>query len=464
MRNFRLNRRAVLRGAGSLAVALPWLEAMGGEEQVARAQAQGAPAKHFISVFQPGGCVRDRYFPTGTETAPVLSSVLAPLQPSLAKLIVTKGLRCESALGEQHQAGIIAFLTGSTQVKNGDVLGFSHTPSIDQIIAGRVLKGKKFGSLQMAVRWATGLSSGRLHPINCANFEDNADATPIPPKLDPQKIFTDVFGSLDAGAAQDEQVAEQKSILDYLDHRYDALGQQLGASDKLKLDAHLTKIRELETTLSTQITKSALCQKPAAVDSKGYNPDTGINSAPNGEIRDENTDALIPIVGKFFMDMTVMALACDVTGVVSLQWTDTEAKHTFPWLNLHDHHHFYQHDGGFKPDQCAQIDTWYAGQHNYLLQELDKVDVGGGVTLLDESVVYFGSELGEPPTHDKHDMPYLLAGKGGGLLGGRFIQYPETSHNNLLLAILHLFGLSELQTVGTPDYSRGVLPKLTSLT
>jgi hypothetical protein len=62
----------------------------------------------------------------------------------------------------------------------------------------------------------------------------------------------------------------------------------------------------------------------------------------------------IPPVGQFMMDMMVMALACDKTGVISLQWTDTEAKHTFPWLNLSEHHHFYQHDGGFSPPSARR--------------------------------------------------------------------------------------------------------------
>ena len=122
MRRFKLDRRAALRGAGSLAIGLPWLEAMRGES-VASAQAAPATAKHFVSVFQPGGCVREQYFPTGSEQAPVLGPVLKPLEPILSKLLITKGLRCESAIGEQHQAGIIAFLTGSVQLKDGDKQG-----------------------------------------------------------------------------------------------------------------------------------------------------------------------------------------------------------------------------------------------------------------------------------------------------------------------------------------------------
>jgi hypothetical protein len=159
------------------------------------------------------------------------------------------------------------------------------------------------------------------------------------------------------------------------------------------------------------------------------------------------------------MDMMVMAMACDLTAVGSLQWSDTEAKHTFPWLGLSEHHHFYQHDGGFKPVECSQIDTWYAEQHLYLLQKMDAIDMGGH-TLLDESVVFFGTEISKPDVHSRSDMPFMVAGGGGGLRGGRFLQYNGDTHNALLVAILNLFGNQATQ-FGDPQYTNGALSNLT---
>jgi hypothetical protein len=170
------------------------------------------------------------------------------------------------------------------------------------------------------------------------------------------------------------------------------------------------------------------------------------------------TDTVIPKVGKYFTDMLVMALACDITAVASLQWSDTEAKYTFPWLNLTQHHHFYQHDGGFKPVECQQIYTWYSQQHLYLIQQMAAVDMGGH-TLLDESVVFFGSEIQEPPTHIKTNMPFILAGGGGGLRTGRWVKYNSVSHNNLLVSILNLFGDTRT-TFGDKNYCAGPLPNL----
>lgn len=199
MSKFRLNRRAVLKGAGSIAIALPFLEAMAPERS---ASAATTPAKRFLAVYQPGGTVRnhtgmngaDRWAPTGTESAFTLSPILAPLAPVQKNLLIADGFDMNCAVGEQHQSGIIGFLTGSTQAGGGS--GYSNSPSIDQILATTLSAGKKKASLNVAVRWATGKSHGALSPINCVNFENGTKPSPIPPDLDPQKIFTDLFGNL----------------------------------------------------------------------------------------------------------------------------------------------------------------------------------------------------------------------------------------------------------------------------
>jgi hypothetical protein len=458
-----LSRRFMLRGAGGLAIGLPWLEIMG-TPAIARA---GGTATRFVTVYTPGGTVTDngagenRWRPTGTEDDFTLSPILAPLEAIKAKLLVVDGLSMQSAVGEQHQAGIIAWLTGTTQ---GGAGGYSQGPSIDQVIASRISGRTPMPSLQMAVRWGTGKSHGLIHPINAANYEDNGTFDPIPPRLDPQAMFDNLFGTLDPNQADEAllRVERKKSILDFVDRRFDGLSQSLGAADKQKIDQHLTKIRELETSLDNMVTTSAICSVPPHVDTSTYNPTTGLDSSDNGSIVDSSTDEAIPMVGRFMMDMLVMALACEITNVASFQWTDTEAKHTFPWLGLDQHHHYYQHDGNFRPLECEQIAVWYSEQHAYLLEAMDAVDLGGR-TLLDESVVFFGSELAQPPTHSKSDMPFLLAGGGGGMRGGRFLRHEglaDPSHNNLLVSILNLFG-DDTQVFGDPAYCSGPLGGLT---
>lgn len=463
MTRLRLPRRALLRGAGTIAIALPWLEVMG-TPRLARA---ASFARKFVTVYTPGGSVIDdgfgenRWRPIGTERDFTLSPILAPLEPIRHKLLVVDGLAMRSAVGGIHESGMIAWLTGTPQTGGGR---YAAGPSIDQVIASRLGGQAALSSLQMAVRWATGKSHGLLHPINAAHFEDNDTFSPIPPRLDPQEIFSDLFGTLDPDTAADALARRERkqSILDFVDRRMSGLLPRLSARDQQKIDQHLTKLRELEQSLGNVAVASEVCSIPTAVDTSDYDPFSGNNSADDGSIRDVSTDEAIPKVGKFMMDMLVMALACEITPVVSLQWSDTEAKHTFPWLGLDQHHHFYQHDGGFRPAECEQIAIWYSEQHAYLLQELDAIDMGGH-TLLDETVVFFGSELGQPPTHAKEDMPFLLAGGGGGLRGGRFLRnagLADPSHNNLLVAILNLFG-DERQVFGDPQYCSGPLTNLT---
>jgi len=441
MSRFRLSRRALIRGAGSIAIALPWLETMG--SQGAHAQS-AAPAQRFLAVYTPGGAMQtpqagsQRYWPSGTETQPSLSPILAPLQPIQHKLLTLRGLKMDCAIGEQHQSGMIAWLAGSEQQQNE--AAFSALPSIDQVIATRISKGKKSRtSIQMAIRWATGDAGGKFDPSNAVNFEDSLTAAPIPPRIDPVAIFNDLFGQVVApqpSGGADVSLLRSKSILDFVDRRYVALAARLGPADRAKLDQHLEKIREVEKGLSTGVVAGGKCQPPQRVDTSGYNPGGSASSDP-----------FIPLVGRYMMDMMVMALACDVTAVGTLQWTDSEAKHTFPWLALSEHHHFYQHDGGYHPEELEKIGRWYTEQHAYLLESMDKIDRGGH-SLLDESVVFFGSELGWPESHDKNNVPLMLAG-GGGLRGGRHLDFrgnkssdvdAGTPHNNLLLSILNLFG------------------------
>lgn len=447
-----LSRRHLLKGAGSIALALPWLEAMAPD--AARAQS-ATTAKRFIAVYQPGGTVLDQWRPSGGETDFTLSPILAPLAPVKERVLVVGGLDMKSALGEQHQAGIVALLTGTPQSDANS--RYASGPSLDQVIASVASNGKARKSLELAIRWATGKSHGNLHPINSVNFADDGKASPLPPRIDPVQVWDTLFGSLEPSDpdATAQMLARKQSILDFVGRRYEGLSPRISASDRSKVEQHLEHVRDLERSLSSIVIPTSSCVAPVVVDTSDYNPTSGKNADNDGVIKDTRSDAAIPKVGKYFMDMIVAAMACDITAVASLQWSDTEAKHTFPWLQLSEHHHFYQHDGGFRPDECAAIGRWYSEQHAYLISQLQSVQVGEG-TLLDESVIFFGSELQNPPSHAKNNMPFLLAGNGGGLRTNRYLTYNGQSHNDLLLSILRLFG-DERPSFGDGRFCSGVL-------
>lgn len=452
----RPTRRVFLRGAGGVAIALPWLEFF--NLRHARAQpATPAQAQRYITVFTPGGTVLNKWRPTGTETAPVLSPILAPLEPMKQRLLVLDGIDMTSAVGGIHESGIVAMLTGTPQSSANR--RYASGPSIDQVLADRFTKPRR--SLELAIRWATGKGHGLVSTNNCLNFENAQGWKPIPPRLDPVQIWNDLFKAQGAASSSDAmaRLVRKRSILDFLDRRYAGLAQQLGTEDRAKLEQHLTKIREIERTLEQLPPQTTTCKAPELVDTSDYNPTSGLRSADDGSLKDRSTDTAIPKVGKLMMDMLVMALACDMTSVVTLQWSDTEAKHTFPWLNLSEHHHFYQHDGGFKPAECQKICAWYSEMNLYLLQAMQRVDMGGH-SLLDESVVLFGSEIQDPPSHKTNNLPFLLAGGGGGLRTGRWLRYNSVSHNNLLVSILNLFG-DMRTTFGDPKFCDGPLTNLT---
>lgn len=454
VKGLTISRRSVLRGAAGVTIGLPWLEAMT-HERTARAAAPGSPPKRFLAVYWPGGTVLEKWRPTGTEDAFTLSPILSPLESVKSRILIPDGLHLMAGdqskfTVEQSQGGMVGWLTGQVQPGSGN---FVKGPSIDQVLAPRLSAGKPLASLSMGVRWGTGRARGKLSAMDVCQFEATSPFAPIPPQLDPVKIWKTLFS--DPSPPNPER-AWDKSILDAVDKRYATLAQRLGAADRQRLEAHLERIRELEKRVGMEAVSPA-CATPPLVDTSDYNPASGLNSADNGSIVDLATDAAIPKVGKLMMDMIAMAFACDKTSVALLQWCDSEAKYTLPWLTLPETHYFYENGGGYKPAELERIYTWYSSQHAYLLQQLASIDLGGH-SMLDETVVFFGTELSHPATHDKKNMPFLLA--GGGLRTGRWVRYPDAPpHNNLLVSLLNHFG-DPRTSFGDERCCTGALPNL----
>lgn len=434
MKRLQLSRRAVLRGAGSVAIALPWLEVM---EPLKSSRAAEPAARRFVAVYTPGGTVLENWTPEASSLEK-LSPILDPLSSVKNKLTVLQGLTMKAAQGEQLQAGMIAWLTGCAQLRNGEAIP---NASLDQVLA------TKLGSsvLYQAVRWATGpRDAGQASTNNIVSYgTDGRDFTLTQPGIDPQATWQRLFGAL----PQVPDARWQTSILDSVIGRYAKLSQQLGAADRRRLERHADLLRSIEQGVQ------ASCVVPERSDTSDYDPAAG-------PAQDLLTDAAIPRVGKLMMDMLVAALSCDLTKVAILQWADSRAAYTLPWLDLPggEVQNFYENNGSFDAASMTKIFTWYSTQHAYLLEQMAAVELGGH-TLLDESVVFFGSHLQSPATHARDDMPFLLAGGGGGLKGGRALSYGGASHNDLLVAILNLFGDTRT-SFGDPAYCSGALPGL----
>jgi hypothetical protein len=457
-----MSRRTLLRGAGGVALGLPFLDAM---VKPGRAGAQAATPKRFLVYYKPGGVVLDKWLPTGTETDFTLGPVHQPLAPFKQQLMILEGVDlkiAEIGVGSPHSKGMGGLLTGR-ELPTGPYdtcagrAGFPAGPSIDQVIAARIGKTTKLPSLELAVNWPTDKrDGGKAAPTNCLTFAGGG--APVPPSIDPAAVWTRLFADLGADPQQLAlERARGQSILDAVIGEYQALAPRVGRDDRARLEAHLTRVREVEASLQAVADQSTgACARPVMPAPLG-DPDEGRTGEPGSNTqKNESLDARMPELGKVMMDLLVMAVACDLTRVGTMQWVDSQAYNTFPFLNLFDGHHAYQHDHGYQPDALAKIDTWYMTQLAYFLGRLAEVKENG-VSLLESTCVLFTSEIQMPNSHEQWSMPFLLAGGGGALRTGRYLKYGGVSHNDLLVALLNAYGVAD-QTFGHPDFCTGALP------
>ncbi len=442
----RLQRRSVLRGAG-VALALPFLDVM----RPAHANAAPTPQR-FVTFYTPGGTLLDQWLPTGTETAFKMGPILSGLTAHQRLLTFVTGLDMAStadAFGHPHTRGCASLFTGHPNnpgpyETDGGKAGFANGPSLDQTIAGVIGTKTRLRSLEVAVRWPSSNFNGlRIAPPNCISFA--GPDKPIPVETNPRQIWRRLFRDLALGPEQAGlEQRRRQSIVDAVKDEYTAIIPRVSVADRAKLQAHLDRVNELERAVAVVAPADrSSCRVP-----------------PIETSFDHNADALMPRTGKLLTDLMIMAFACDLTRVATLQWVDSSAENKFPWLGLPETHHGYQHDRGFQPDAIFKISKWYAEQFQYLLDGLAAVD-DGGQNLLESAAVLWGTEIQHPNTHAHNDMPFLLAGSAGGALRtGRFLRFNHRPHNDLLLTVAQAFGVPG-RTFGKARYCTGSLPGLT---
>ena len=445
-----ISRRRLLKGAAGAAIALPFLNAM-----TRRGRADSAFPKRFIVWFTPDGNIHENWVPTGTTTNFTLSRILAPLAPYQDKLVILDGLTDQvgnygQEPGDDHQRGMGTMLTGVHLLDGTQQGGCTTCPaaglaggiSVDQAIANAIGTTTKFKSLEL------GVQAGSSGAWAYSNY--TAANSPLPLDNDPRSVFARVFADLGVDAAALARLrAERKSVLDAVADSYTALSARLGPDDKQKVDGHLSTIRDLELRLTTPgATVGGSCAKP-----------------PEPAMLDVMANDNFPTVGKLQMDLLVMALACDLTRVATIQWENSVGDVRFTWLpgqNITRGHHDMSHDGDDVTqtiEWLTQINLWYAQQLAYFLGELAKIPEGAG-TMLDNTLVFCCNELARGNVHSHNPMPYLLAGgAGGGLKTGRFLTYNGDPHNNLLVSLMNVMGV-QATTFGDPNFCTGPLAQL----
>lgn len=333
--------------------------------------------------------------------------------------------------GGDHARANASFLTGTRPRKTAGAdikLGIS----IDQVIANHIGDATRLSSLELTcdgVRKSGVCDSG----YSCAyqyNLSWRSDTTPMTPEVNPRHVFERLFGS---GSREERNASftlrneQQRSILDYVMEDAKYLNKQLGRNDQIKLDEYMTGVREIER----RIEKSE----------KFGLPDAGDFGMPQG-VPDTYEEHI-----RLLMDLLAMAFETDSTRVGTFLLAHDGSNRSFREIGVPDGHHTISHHRQNKEslEKLAKIDYFYSQQFAYFIEQLKKRKDVDGSSLLQNSIVVWGSGLADPDRHRHEDLPVIVAGQGGGTIktGIHTDLGQNTPMSNLFLSILDRNGIKE---------------------
>ena len=437
----QIARRTFLRAAG-ISIALPTLDAMldGKGRWLHEARAATAPPVRVMAFHFPHGVVLSQWTPTTTGTGYALTPGLMPLAAFQNDINVISNLNqlCwGKGPGGGHANGMPDFATGVVSIGTG-----AGGPSFDQVLAAELGAATTFRSLVGHREQADGATEG----ATTAHMNNICWAGPgmvQPADRDPMHFFSTLVSAIpqtstttSAGPTPEVQaaIARKKSVLDHVMGEIGTLQNRVGTVDKTRLDAHLSSLREVErvaTAMPTVSPNNLTCVAPT--------PPTA------DEIMTYSTRT------KIYSRMFALAFRCDLTRYASMAQSNGYDSRVYTDLsgNIGDHHGI-THNGNYGPMPPTiemKFVTYFMSELAYLLNELKSTQEGAG-TLLDNCLIYYGSEMGEG-WHVAKQMPVVLAGKAGGKLQtGRHLLYPmDTPLSQLFLSILQLAG-SKTTTFG----------------
>jgi len=452
-------RRRFLKAAGGIAVGLPFLEAL--TPRNARA---ATPESRFIVIYTPNGSNNLALFqPQGLGANFTLGTESEPVLPYKSKLLALTGVDMQSAtagdVGDQHAVGMGHMLTARSYpvdptlaTAEGDKdypVGFANGISVDQEIANAIGVNSRYKSLQFGVQ--TSVRYGN-HPFSRMNYA--GPAQPVSPEDSPLAAYNRLFSSVSTPPGMlDAGLARRRSVLDYVLKEFEAVNSSVPAADKVRLDQHLSMIREVERGLQAGGVGGPVSCDQAA----GITP-----------IADHNLHANFPAVAKQQADLLVLALACGLTRVASLQYSYARSLERLEWVStqscapcgtITEDHHSISHQGGdAKSDaQMAVINRWYAEQVAYLVGRLDAVNEGSA-TLLDNSLAFWCSEISYASNHSYTDIRAFLFGTAGGKIKtGQHLAFEGVAHNLLHVTFLNAMGVPAT-SFGDSGFGNGPLP------
>ncbi|MEZ5400041.1 MAG: DUF1552 domain-containing protein [Bryobacteraceae bacterium] len=434
MTSTRLSRRTLLRGFGT-AVALPWMEAM-----AAPAKTAGTGPARMLFAYVPNGIIMDTWKPETTGAEFEFKPIMKPLEPVRKKINVISGLTHNTgrALGDgpgDHARAASTFLTGVHPKKTAGA-DISLDVSADQLAARAVGSRTRLASLEL------GLEMGRLagncdSGYSCAysnSISWRGPNTPNPPEVNPRNVFERLFGDYDpteSAEARAKRKLYDRSVLDFVLEDARTLQSNLGPTDRRKLDEYLTAIREIETRISGA-EKNAAANLDLSKAAPGFEKPMGIPVDFQEHAR-------------IMFDMMTIAMQADLTRVMTIMLAREGSNRPYREIGIPDGHHNLTHHKGNQEwiAKIRQINEYHVVAFGKFLERLDSIQ-DGDATLLDRSMIVYGSGISDGNRHTHHDLPIVLAGSGNGKIRtGRHVRFPDyTPLNNLYVTMLEHMGVN----------------------
>ena len=436
-----LPRRTFLRGMGAT-LALPFLDAM-----VPALSARAPETPRFAAVYVGNGMNMFDWTPPTAGAGFELSPIQQPLEPFRRRLLILSGLDNYPATdqgdtGGQHPRAAPAFMSSvhPKQTEGADILAGT---TVDQMIAELICRDSKLSSLEVSVD-RNDVVGACDHGYACAYMNSLSWKTPtmpLPAETNPRFVFERLFGSGDTAEERQARVDDDRSILDGLSQEIARLSGRLGGHDRTKLDEYLGTIRDVEQRI---------------VRAESTNSDFAVPERPAG------VPETFREYAELMFDLQVLAFQADITRVTTFMMARENINRSYNEIGLPEAHHSMSHHGNNpeKMQDFSKLNTYHVDTVAYYLHRLQSVVDGDG-TLLDGTVVLYGSGMSDGNIHNNYNVPVaVIGGPENGLEGNRHLVYPKgTPLANLSLSLLEKFGV-RVETFGD---STGHLPLLSGV-
>ncbi len=413
-----LPRRTFLRGMGAT-LALPLLDAMV-PAATAATKTVARPVRRLGYVFMPMGCDITRWTPGGTDgTLRELSPILNSLGSVKQHVTALTNMELRNAYPGSHATSNAAFLSAA-KAKHTESSDYYLGTTADQLAAQQIGHETQLPSLELSMDMlqTTGQCDNGYACVYQNNLSWSSPTTPLPSEAHPRIVFERLFGEGGSIAERRAALRKRASLLDWVTEDIASLKRKLGPADQAKVSEYLDTVREVERRI----------QKAEA--------DVANSSLPADLDRPLGVPAAYADHAKLMFDLQVLAMQGDITRIITFQLARETSNRTYPEIGVPDPHHPLSHHGN-DPDKIARmakINAFHVSLFAYYLERLKATPEGNG-TLLDHSVILYGSGIGNPNIHDHTNLPVLVAGgAAGGMKGDRHIRYQEP----VPLANLHL--------------------------